>query len=152
MQIDSWVVAPYKKPEHDHPDNEAFNKRVSMLRIHSEHAIGFLKGHFQSLRDLCVLIKDKKTHKGAVYWVVACISIHSFAMRCELERQADGYDPADDPFVTAGLPPMHSDSKCISLSSQIQGAAQLARGKQKREQLKAAWIAENELQEYGEYE
>jgi hypothetical protein len=48
-QIDNWVVAPYKKPERDYPDNEAFNKQVSMLRIRSEHAIGFLKGRFQSL-------------------------------------------------------------------------------------------------------
>jgi len=151
-QIDSWVVAPYKRPERDDPDNDAFNKRVSMLRIRSEHAIGFLKGRFQSLRDLRVLIKDEKTHKNAVYWIVACISIHSFATRCELERQADDYDLADDPFVAAGLSPTQNDSEHVPLSNQTQGSARLARGKQKREELKAMWMAENELQEYREYE
>ncbi|KAF8226581.1 hypothetical protein L208DRAFT_1499192 [Tricholoma matsutake] len=44
ISIQIWVVAPYKKPEHDLPDNEVYYKHVSMLQIHSEHAIGFLKG------------------------------------------------------------------------------------------------------------
>ena len=141
-------MAPFKRPERDEPDNEAFNKRVSMLRIRSEHAIGFLKGRFQSLRDLQVLIQDEKTHKSATYWVVACIAIHCFATRCELSRQADDYDLADDPFVTAGLSP---DNGHVSPDGQAQGIARLARGKQKREKLKAAWMAENELGEYGEF-
>jgi len=116
-----------------------------MLRIRSEHAIGFLKGRFQSLRDLRVLIQDEKTHKSAVYWVVACIAIHSFATRCELGRWADDYDPADDPFVSVGLSPAHDDSEQMPLTSQTRGSARLARGKEKREQLKAAWMAEREL-------
>ena len=149
-QIDDWVVAPYKRPERDLPDNEAFNKRVSMLRIRSEHAIGFLKGRFQSLRDLRVLIKDEKSHKIAVYWVIACISIHSFAVHCELGRKADDHDLADDPFVTAGL--SSNDNERLLATGQNQGSARLARGKQKREQLKAAWIAENELSDDEEYE
>lgn len=110
-QIDNWVIALYKRPERDLPDNEAFNKRVSMLRIRSEHAIGFLKGRFQSLRDLWVLIQDEKTHKSAVYWVIACILIHSFATRCELGRRVDDYDLADDPFVSVGLSPTHNDGE-----------------------------------------
>ena len=131
-QIDNWVVAPYKRPERDHPDNEAFSKRVSMLRIRSEHAIGFLKGRFQSLRDLRVLIQDEKTHKSTVYWVVACIAIHSFATRCELERQVDDCDLADDPFVTAGLSPASDNGEPTLPTGQTQGSAQLARGKEKR--------------------
>ena len=148
-QIDDWVVAPYKRPEHDHPDNEAFNKQVSMLRIRSEHAIGFLKGRFQSLRDLRVLIQDEKTHKSAVYWVVACISIHGFATRCELGRQVDDYDPADDPFVSVGLSSTRDDGEQVPLTGQTRGSARLARGKEKREQLKATWMAERELQDSG---
>ena len=115
-----------------------------MLRIRSEH-IGSLKGRFQSLRDLRVLIQDEKTHKGAVYWVVACIAIHSFATRCELGRRADDYNLADDPFVTAGLSPVHNDGEPTLPTGQTQGSARLARGKAKRESLKAAWMAEREL-------
>jgi hypothetical protein len=118
-----------------------------MLRIRSEHAIGFLKGRFQSLRDLRVLIQDEKTHKSAVYWAVACIALHCFATRCELDRRADDYDLSDDPFVTAGLSPNREQ---IPLDSHVQGTARLARGKQKREQLKAAWVAENESDEFSE--
>jgi hypothetical protein len=44
LKISAWVVAPYKKPERDLPDNEVFNNHVSHVCIRSEHAIGFLKG------------------------------------------------------------------------------------------------------------
>ena len=150
-EIDDWVVTPYKRPERDLPDNETFNKQVSMLRIRSEHAISFLKGRFQSLRDLRTLIQDEKTHKSAVYWVVACISVHSFATRCELGRRVDDHDLADDPFVTAGLSPTHDDNERTPPTGPNQGSARLARGREKREQLKAAWMAESALREDGEY-
>ena len=113
-----------------------------MLRIRSEHAIGFLKGRFQSLRDLRVLIKDEKSHKAAVYWVVSCVSIHSFAVQCELGRRAEDHDLADDPFVAAGLSLSRNDGEHAPPTSHNQGSARLARGKQKREQLKAEWMAE----------
>ncbi|KAF8227500.1 hypothetical protein L208DRAFT_1013916, partial [Tricholoma matsutake] len=83
--INTWIVTPYKKPEHDIPENEIFNNRVSMLCIQSEHAIEFLKGHFHSLKSLWIYIKNEKTHKIATYWVAACIGIHAFAMLCEEE-------------------------------------------------------------------
>jgi hypothetical protein len=54
-----------------------------MVRIRSEHAIGFLKGRFQSLKNLRVSIKDEKTHKFATYWIAACIGVHAFAMQRE---------------------------------------------------------------------
>ena len=152
VQIDNWVVTPYKRPEHNHLDNEAFNKRVSTPWTCLEYAIGFLKGCFQSLQDLCVLIQDEKTHKSAVHWVVACITIHGFATRCELEKQADDCDLADDPFITAGLSPARDDGEPTPPTSQTQGSARFGRGKEKREQLKAAWMVENELWECGESE
>jgi hypothetical protein len=67
-----------------------------MLHIRSEHAIGFLKGRFQSLKGLCVYIKNEKAHKIASYWVVACIGIHSFAMLCEEEEWGGDFD-SDNP-------------------------------------------------------
>lgn len=51
-----------------------------MLRIRSEHAIGFLKGRFHSLKHLRVNISDETSHKIATYWVSTCVGIHSFAM------------------------------------------------------------------------
>ncbi|KAF8233325.1 hypothetical protein L208DRAFT_1037192, partial [Tricholoma matsutake] len=83
FKVDVWIVLLYKKPEHDLPDNEEFNKQVSRARIRSEHAIGFLKGRFHSLKNLHLNISDKRTHILATYWVAACIGVHSFKMQCE---------------------------------------------------------------------
>ncbi|KAF8231143.1 hypothetical protein L208DRAFT_1153540, partial [Tricholoma matsutake] len=77
--VNVWIVLPYKKPEHDLPDNEEINKQVSRVCIRSEHAIGFLK----ALKNLCLNISNKRTHILETYWVAACIGVHSFAMQCE---------------------------------------------------------------------
>jgi hypothetical protein len=65
IQIKTWVVAPYKKPECEIPENEEFNNHVSMVHIRSEHAIGFLKGRFHLLKHLHIQIKDERSHKFA---------------------------------------------------------------------------------------
>lgn len=107
LQIQDWLVAPFKDPESRHPDKEYFNNHLSQLRIRNEHANGLLKGRFQSLRGLRLNIRDEKTHKFATYWCVCCIHLHNFALAREAEeREANGddMDPADDPFVAAGLP------------------------------------------------
>lgn len=85
-----------------------------MLRIRSEHAIGFLKGRFQSLKNLRVNIRDEKTHKFATYWVVACIAVHNFAMQCEedekeTDESEDNFNMWD--FIQAGLSEHESDSE-----------------------------------------
>ncbi|KZT63661.1 hypothetical protein DAEQUDRAFT_634792, partial [Daedalea quercina L-15889] len=74
--IDIWVVAPYKRPDRDLPENERFNNHVSIIRVRSEHAIGFLKGRFQSLKHLRINIHNEKTHKFTTYWIKACIGLH----------------------------------------------------------------------------
>lgn len=74
-----------------------------MVRIRSEHAIGFLKGRFQSLKSLRVNIIDERSHKFATYWIAACIVVHTFALRCEIAAREPNFDPARDPFVAAGV-------------------------------------------------
>jgi hypothetical protein len=74
LQIEEWLVAPYKKPQRDLPDNNEFNNHLSMVRIRSEHCIGFAKGRFPSLKDLRISIKNEKTHKFATLWGVACFT------------------------------------------------------------------------------
>jgi SH3-like domain-containing protein len=113
-----------------------------MVRIRSEHAIGFLKGRFQSLKSLRVSIKNEKSHKYATYWVAACIGVHSFAMQCEAdERSADSDDEGAmaDPFIDEGLS-SSSDSSAHN-AAHLRGRASHARlqaGKAKRAQLKRA--------------
>lgn len=78
--------SPYKMPARELPDNENFNNHVSMVCICMEHAIGFLKGQFQSLRGLHGHITDERSHKFATLWVLACIAVHGSTMTCEQEE------------------------------------------------------------------
>jgi len=135
--IDTWVVAPYKKPERDLPDNEIFNNHVSMLRIRSEHAIGFLKGRFQSLKNLRVKITNKTSHIIATYWVAACIGLHSFAMQCEEQERHDdpNLSPPEDPFIVEGLS-SSADSDVHPTPTSTNSSQRLPAGKAHREKLK----------------
>jgi len=123
-----------------------FNKHVSKLRIRSEHAIGYLKGRFQSLKGLRVLIDSSDAHIIATYWVAACIGIHSFALRHEIQirrEQDPDYDensPYGDPFIYEGL----SDDDDTQEGTGAGGStsrisARLRRGKAHREQMKR-WL------------
>jgi hypothetical protein len=47
------------------------------VRVKSEHAMGYLKGRFSSLRGLRQQIDDVTDHKCALAWVKTCIIIHT---------------------------------------------------------------------------
>lgn len=139
IQISNFVVAPYKSPARDIGDNDIFNNHVSMVRIRSEHAIGFLKGRFQSLKNLRVTINNASTHKIATYWIAACIGLHAFAMQCEKDEYGDDIDFTVDPFVREGLDDNElSDSDSPQPPLQSARATRLQVGKEFRERLKAA--------------
>jgi len=97
-----------------------------MVCIRSEHAIGFLKGHFQSLKNLWVSINSKKGHILTTYWVAACIWIHSFAMQCkEKERSLKNSDLGanfEDPFIAEDLS-LSSDQEVTVLPPVVSNAA-----------------------------
>jgi hypothetical protein len=82
-----------------------------MVRIRFEHAIGFLKGRFQSLKHLRLRISDKRSHQFATYWIAACIGIHAFTMQCEDEERAEEDSNFEDPFIAEGLSSSSSDSE-----------------------------------------
>ena len=100
-----------------------------MVCIHSEHAIGFLKGRFQSLKNLRILIKSEHNHKFATYWIAACICLHNWAMKHEAEERARENDSdsseeeALDPFVTHNL----SSASESNAPQPLTGTAPLAR-------------------------
>jgi hypothetical protein len=130
------MITPYKKPFSLEAGNTEFNNHVSMVRICSEHSIGFLKGRFHSLKDLQILIKDEKTHKFMTYWVAACVGVHAFAMQREAEeRGADNDDEAvmADPFIDEGL---SSESDSEGNSTAAQPGICIHHGKAKWKQLK----------------
>lgn len=127
---------------------------LSRVRICSEHAIGFLKGQFSSLKDLRVHIVSEKSHKFATYWGLACIAIHNYAMTCEeKERHAQGNYNEDyvmnDPFLQDGLEPIKDEVIFLEDGSrQSQSARQrLSKGWEKREKLKEALFSWMDIQE-----
>lgn len=138
VQLETWVVSPYKKPERDIPENEEFNNHLSMVRICSEHAIGFLKGRFHLLKHLRLRISDERSHKFATYWIAACIGVHAFAMQCEDEERKDVDSDFEDPFIAEGL---SSSSGSEPTPQRYRGnisQRRLHAAKAKREKLKRA--------------
>lgn len=117
-----------------------------MLRIRSEHAIGYLKGRFHSLKGLRVLIDSPDAHIIATYWVAACIGIHAFALRHETEERRqedpdyDEFEPPHDPFIDEGLTDSDDDARGMHgvepASTTARVPARLRRGRARREQLK----------------
>ncbi|ODQ73307.1 hypothetical protein LIPSTDRAFT_290286 [Lipomyces starkeyi NRRL Y-11557] len=61
-------------------DNAYYNLILSQIRICSEHCNGYLKGRFQSLKELRIYITDAKSMKYATSWIRACIILHNFAL------------------------------------------------------------------------
>jgi hypothetical protein len=78
-----------------------------MVRICSEHVIGFLKGQFASLKHLRINIIDEASHMYTTYWIAACICLHNFAMECE-DRESPNHDKDEptqqDPLTKAYSP------------------------------------------------
>ena len=106
--------------ECDVPENEEFNNHISIVHIHSKHAIGYLKGRFHSLKHLHLHNSNECSHKFATYCIVLCIAIHAFAMQCEAKEWEDEDSEFEDPFIVEGLSSSSSNSdvsiKCQSES------------------------------------
>jgi hypothetical protein len=113
-----------------------------MVRIRSEHAIGYLKGRFQSLKGLQILIRDQRTHKFATYWIVACICVHAFAIFCEEDERNDNTldERAREQFIEEGRESSKDDGTAAHVSGSRRGhrTRTLAAARQRREDLKSA--------------
>ncbi|PIL29073.1 hypothetical protein GSI_09121 [Ganoderma sinense ZZ0214-1] len=103
------------------------------------HAIGYLKGRFQSLKSLRLLIKDEESHKFATYWMLACVVVHNFAMECEAEERAKDEDIDDDPFIQEGLSSSSSSDSGDDASNPIMALHELRVG------IAAARVRQEEL-------
>ena len=77
------TITPFKKPASLAPDNAAFNKVLSSIRVRVEHCIGLLKGRFQSLRGMRQRIAGKKSAREVVLWVKACAILHNMILEVD---------------------------------------------------------------------
>ncbi|VDC02626.1 unnamed protein product [Peniophora sp. CBMAI 1063] len=97
--LTKWCQSPYVKPDKLLPDNAAFNYHLSSIRIRSEHAIGYVKGRWSSLKGLRVAVDDEKGLQFASLWITGCILLHNFALEHE---QQHGQDFNHDHFYRSG--------------------------------------------------
>ena len=56
---------------------------IFQICIRVEHAIGLLKGRFQSLFELQIQIYTHKKHIWAVMWIQCCIILHNLVLQIE---------------------------------------------------------------------
>jgi hypothetical protein len=59
--------------------------------VKSEHAMGYIKGRFCSLRGLRQQIDNDIDHKRALLWIKACIVIHTLIAIIESGSEDEGY-------------------------------------------------------------
>ena len=94
-----------------------------------------------------MLINSSDAHIIATYWVTACIGIHSFALKHEIQEhqeQDPSYDennPYYDSFINEGLSDSEDDTqeRTRGAASSSRIPARLRRGKAHREQMKK-WL------------
>ncbi|KZT39960.1 hypothetical protein SISSUDRAFT_984079, partial [Sistotremastrum suecicum HHB10207 ss-3] len=89
--VSERVIPIHKKPAALEPANAAFDKMVSTIRVRSEHCMGALKGRFQSLRGLRVLINRKRDHVFATRWIEMCMILHNLVVDVEGDEWAQWF-------------------------------------------------------------
>jgi len=92
--IRRWCIPPFRKPKNGEltQSQRRFNYRLSTVRVRAEHAIGLLKGRFQSLRELRIQIGSHHLHKWAILWVCCCVILHNLIILFEedITNQTEG--------------------------------------------------------------
>ena len=62
-----------------------FNQRPRKVRIRVEHAFVALKGRFQSLRELQLVMRTQKNVKVAMHWIQCCLILHNMILQFKEE-------------------------------------------------------------------
>lgn len=87
--LHKWLMIPYKSPATSFKPNRTFNFHLSRIRILSEHIIGYLKGRFQCLKELCFQVLNAQDLAYVTLWINTCIILHAFCLDQELEIETD---------------------------------------------------------------
>lgn len=74
------TIPVHKEPASLEPNNVKFDRYVSHLCVHSEHCMGALKGRFQSLHGLQIIINNNEDHDYALRWVTCTIILHNLVI------------------------------------------------------------------------
>lgn len=89
--LNSRTIPVHKKPASYDRTNAFFDTAVAHLRIRSEHTMGALKGRWQCLRGLRVLINSKRDHIIACRWITIAIILHNITVEIEGDTWSQHY-------------------------------------------------------------
>lgn len=75
-------IPMYKKPRNGRlgAREKNFNTRFARGRVRCEHCFGVLKGKWQSLKGMRLLINNESHHERCAQWVVACMVLHNLVL------------------------------------------------------------------------
>jgi hypothetical protein len=104
---------------------------IFKVRVKSEHAVGYIKGRFCSLKGLRQQIDDSVDHGRALAWVKACIIIHTFVGVLENGREDAEFT---DELIREGLD--NPAPAGTSVETEVSESARKTRGQKKRAELK----------------
>jgi hypothetical protein len=116
----------------------------TQVRIRSEHAVGYIKGRFQSLRGLQQLINSPRDYALALAWVRTCIIIHTLTAQYEeAGEEADFWEWVNDGLVNQP----HEGDDCEPVSGFTWGNGEVAvlgesPGQRKRHHVQEALFAQ----------
>lgn len=79
-----------------------FNRELSICRVKVEHTIGLLKNRFLCLKDLNILISDKKSMKVLIDRFLCCVILHNLLLHEPIPDEWHNYDEEDDEELDLG--------------------------------------------------
>lgn len=86
-----FLLTPYRHPAAAVPHNQLYNTLISSPRQKIEHVNGILKGRFQSLKNVRILIRFKNDLNKFCRWILACLVLHNMLIHYQ-----DSWDDKDD--------------------------------------------------------
>jgi hypothetical protein len=72
-----YICTQYRQPLTEEPHNKHYNHLLFSARCIVEHLNGTLKGRFQSIKSLRILILNHDDFKTLNEWIMVCCNLHN---------------------------------------------------------------------------
>ena len=92
----AFICTPFRNPAAQIAENSLFNELFSSARVIIEHVNGILKGRFQSLKGVRILIKEKSDFEKMNNWILVCLILHNILLEIRDSWNEEEDDDNDD--------------------------------------------------------
>lgn len=106
-----FICTPFKQPLAEVPENKLFNHLFSSARCIIEHVNGILKGRFQSLKSIRVLILKVNDLKLVNDWILVCCILHNIMNA--LNDDWDEEEKEDNDPIEEELRELVKENRCV---------------------------------------